>query len=248
MPTTDGHRIKKRRLIRSGDLHDATVEDMKQLIRMHDLEYVIDLRAPFEVTDEPDPLPLMEGIEYVDLPALSDNAIGFMGLKKGSRISDMKALKDFSNDPFEFVREMYRKCILGECGLKAYSTFLHDLIKYYDGASLWHCTQGKDRTGIAAMLLEYTLGVSMENIRRDYLATNLFIKPWVDKVTHLMRNKILVGGLGVDLDAYTFAFMGYMNTALDTIIDSYGSIDNYLAKGLDFGPDKQEMLRHLYLE
>lgn len=248
MPTVDGRRIKKRRLIRSGDLHDATVADMKQLIRMHDLEYVIDFRAPFEVEDEPDPLPLMEGIEYVDLPALSDNAIGFTGLKKGQMFSDMKALKTFSEDPFEYVREMYRKCILGECGHKAYSTFLNDLLKAKEGASLWHCTQGKDRTGVASILVEVSLGVSMENIRRDYLATNMFTKSWVDKMTSLMRNKILIGGLGVDLDAYTYAFMGYMNTALDTIMDSYGSIGNYLAKGLDFGPDKQEMLRHLYLE
>lgn len=248
MPTVDGRRIKKRRLIRSGDLHDATVSDMKQLVRMHDLEYVIDFRAPFEVKDEPDPLPLMEGIEYVDLPALTDDSIGFTGLKKGSLLSDVKALRNFNDDPFEFVREMYRKCILGEFGQKAYSTFLHDLLKAKEGASLWHCTQGKDRTGIASLLVEFSLGVSMENIRRDYLATNLFIKPWVDAMTGMLRNKVLIGGLGINLDAYTYAFMGYLNTALDVMVDSYGSVQNYLAKGLDFGPDKQEMLQRLYLE
>ncbi len=248
MPTKDGRRIRKRRLMRSGELHDASVSDIKQLVRMHDLEYVIDLRTPFESENNPDPLPMMEGIEYVSLPVLSDSAVGFNGFNKGSVLTDVKTLRTFADDPFEYVREMYRKCILGENGIRVYSTFLHDLLKTKEGGSLWHCTQGKDRTGIASLLVEFSLGVSFENIMRDYLATNLFIKPWVDKVTSLIRNKVVVGGLGVNLDAYTFAFTQYLNTALDTIVDNYGSVQNYLAKGLDFGPDKQELLRKLYLE
>lgn len=246
MPTKDGRRIKKRRLMRSAALHDATAEDMKQLVRMHDLEYVIDLRAEYEVASEPDPLPLMQGIEYVDLPALSDDAIGFTGLKHLS--SDLKTLKRFTKDPTALVMELYPKIVLGEYGMRANSTFLHDLLKAEEGASLWHCTQGKDRTGIAAILLEHCLGVSPENIRRDYLATNLFVKPWVDKMNSLLRNKVLVRGLGADLEAYTYANMCYFDTALKAIGDNYGNMDNYITKALDFGPDKRARLRELYLE
>lgn len=246
MPTADGRRIRKRRLMRSADLHDATAEDMKQLVRMHDLEYVVDLRADYEVENAPDPIPLMTGIEYVHLPALSDDAIGFSGLK--NIVNDVKMLSRFSKDPVETIEELYYKCVMGEYGKRAYKTFLNDLLKSGDGGSLWHCTQGKDRTGIAAILVEYSLGVSPDHIRRDYLATNLFIKPWVDKMNSLMRNKVLVGGLGIDLEAYTYANMCYFDKAVETIVDNYGSMDNYLTRALDFDPDKRAKLRELYLE
>ena len=246
LPAEQGKRVRKRRLLRSAALHDATAEDMKQLVRMHDLEYVIDLRAEYEVESEPDPLPLMTGIEYVNLPALSDDAIGFSGLK--NIVSDMKMMTRFAKDPVDTIKELYVKCVLGEYGKRAYTTFLHDLLKTTEGASLWHCTQGKDRTGVAALLVEYSLGVPMEYIKRDYLATNLFIKPWIDKMNSLMRNKVLLAGLGIDLEAYTYAHPTYFETALQTICDNYGSIDNYLTRALDFDADKRAKLRELYLE
>lgn len=246
LPTSDGRRIRKRRLIRSACLHDATAEDMKQLIRMHDLEYVIDLRAEYELDAEPDPLPLMRGIEYVDLPALSDGAIGFSGLKHIG--SDIKTMRAFAKDPFEVVRGLYPKCILGEFGIRAYSRFLNDLLTAKEGASLWHCTQGKDRTGIAALLVEYSLGVSMEYIQRDYLATNLYIKPWMDKMSAMMRHNIMLRSIGIDLEAYSYANLCYLDAALETVRDNYGSLDNYLDKALDFDADKRALLREMYLE
>lgn len=246
MPAADGKRIRKRRLMRSADLHDATAEDMRQLVRMHDLERVIDLRAEYEVESEPDPIPLMTGVEYARLPVLSDDAIGFSGLK--NPFSDMRMLRRFSKDPFETIRELYAKCVLGEFGIRAYRALLGSLLDSGDGGTLWHCTQGKDRTGLAAFLVEFSLGVPMECMRRDYLATNLFIKPWVDKVNSLMRSKVVLGGLGVDLEAYTYASMCYFDTALDAMADSYGSVDGYLTRALDFGPDKRAKLRELYLE
>lgn len=246
MPAADGRRIRKRRLMRSAELEDATAEDMQQLVRMHDLEYVIDLRAEYEVESAPDPLPLMRGIEYVNLPALSDDAIGFTGLKHLKQ--DVKMLARFMKEPFELVQELYPKCVLGEYGIKAYSKLLDDLLNAQRGATLWHCTQGKDRTGVAAILVEYALGVPMEYMRRDYLATNLFIKPWIDKMNDALRNKILVGGLGLDIEAYAFANLCYFDTAIDAICSHYGSLDKYFVRALDFGPDKQEALRALYLE
>lgn len=246
LPTEDGRRVKKRRLLRSADLHDATAEDMKQLVRMHDLEYVIDFRAEYELESDPDPLPLMHGIEYVDLPALSDGAIGFSGLRHLG--SDVKTMMEFVRDPFELVQGLYSKCLLGAYGMRAYSRFLNDLLLAESGASLWHCTQGKDRTGIASLLVEHALGVPVEYMRRDYLATNLFIKPWVDKMSGVMRKNILLHGLGIDLEAYSYANLCYFDTALATVRDSYGSMDNYLERALDFGPDKRARLRELYLE
>lgn len=246
LPTADGKRIKKRMLLRSGQLHDATAEDMHQLTRMHDLAYDIDLRADYEVSSDPDPLPLMQGIEYVNLPALSDGAIGFSGLKHFG--SDLRNMTQFAKDPVSVVEGLYPKCIHGEYGIKAYSSFLDHLISEHEGATLWHCTQGKDRTGIAAILVEYILGVPGEYILQDYLATNLFIKPWIDKSISVMMNNPVLKRIGLDFEAYAYANLIYVNAMLDTVEQSYGGMNNYIERILGFGPEKQELMREMYLE
>ena len=43
------------------------------------------------------------------------------------------------------------------------------------GGYLFHCTQGKDRTGIAAALILAALEVPEDVIRDDYLQTNLYM-------------------------------------------------------------------------
>lgn len=248
LPTADGRRIKKRRLLRSAELHDATPEDIKQLTAMHNLEFVVDLRSEYELENSPDPLSIMPGIEYVNLPPLSDNSIGFTGLKHLKR--DWRAFRKFRKGPYKMVQALYPRCILGEKGKLAYSRLLNDLAAHGagDGATLWHCTQGKDRTGIAALLIEYALGVPMEYIERDYLATNLFVGPMVEKTTDAMRDNIFLRSFGVDLQAYAYANSCYLACALDAIFENYGSIENYMDKALDFDADKRAALREMYLE
>ena len=43
-----------------------------------------------------------------------------------------------------------------------------------DQSLVFHCTAGKDRTGIGAALLLYSLGVPYDTILNDYLATNYY--------------------------------------------------------------------------
>ena len=117
MPAADGKRIRKRRLLRSGALGEATAADIKQLVRMHDMEYVVDLRAPLEVERTPDPLPLLSGVEYVSLPPLPDGAIITVG--RMSVAKDKKLKQEFTGHPFETIKDLYPKAILGELGIEA---------------------------------------------------------------------------------------------------------------------------------
>ena len=245
MPTADGHRIRKRRLLRSGALGAATASDMKQLIRMHDMEYVVDLRTPGEVARTPDPMPLMAGVEYVNTPSLPDGAIVAVGRMNIAK--DKKLLQEFTGHPFETIQDLYPKALLGEIGIQAYSRFLNDLLEA-EGATLWHCTQGKDRTGIAAILVEHALGVSHEVIVADYLATNLFMGGWITRMEQFLRVTHIAKGIDMDIEAYAYAHMSYFQAAMDAMCGVFGSIDAYMERELDFGPDKQMLLRELYLE
>ena len=49
-----------------------------------------------------------------------------------------------------------------------------------EGSTLWHCSLGKDRAGMAAVIVEKILGVSDEDILADYMETNNHMDPTVD--------------------------------------------------------------------
>lgn len=248
LPANCGHRIRRRRLIRSASLGGATAEDIGQLALMHDLECVVDLRAECEVEREPDPLPLMAGIEYVSLPVLSDRAIGISGLKGIS--ADIRALRAFDDAPYDVVENVYLRCLLGGLGMRAYGQLLNGLLAASSqrGATLWHCTQGKDRTGVAAILVEWALGVPMDAIKRDYLASNLFIRPWVERMRSLLSGNRVLGGIAIDLEAYSYSSERYFDRVFEVVERRYGTMGYYMDAVLDFDESKRARLRELYLE
>lgn len=249
LPALDGYRIKRRRLLRSGDLHDATAEDMRLLIDMHDLEYVVDLRTKSEIEHEPDPKPLMQGIEYLHLPVLSEGAVGLGGVSIWNITHDARLAREFTAHPFEKIKELYSQAVLGELGIKAYSDLLHDLLEVEDGgAVLWHCTQGKDRTGVAAILIEHALGVALEDIRKDYLATNLTVDGWMERMAKSLGKVNMALGFDKAVEAYAYANTCYFDYTMRIFDDMFGSIDAYLEKALRFGRSEQAQLRALYLE
>lgn len=246
MPAANGMRIKKKRLMRSAELGHATAADMKQLIRMHHLEYVVDLRTPLEVERTPDPISLMTGVEYVNTPALPEGAIITIG--RSSLAKDKKLFGEFTSHPFATVQDLYPKAILGEHGISAYKRFLHDLLESSKGATLWHCTQGKDRTGIAAILVEHALGVPEEYIVADYLATNNFIGGWIPHFERLLRFTHISKTLHADVLAYAYAHRIYFDAAMQAMRGVFGSIDSYMQRELEFGEQEKRQLQDLYLE
>ncbi len=285
LPTADGRRIARRRLIRSGALHHATSVDLEQLRTMHDMERVVDFRTDAERQADPDPKQKLPGIVFYDLPVFQESAIGithegglagdvkalerfrgkpfeavrqlypecllgeegmqaysdFLRVLLGARAgADVKALERFRGKPFEAVRQLYPECLLGEEGMQAYSDFLRVLLGARAGATLWHCTEGKDRAGLAAILVEYALGVPPEHIRADYLATNRFVRTWAEKMLDHLAQHHLLEGVDADIDAIFYAQMEYYDAAFDAVRKEFGSVDNYLHDGLDFGPDLLE--------
>ena len=92
---------------------------------------------------------------------------------------------------------------------------------------LFHCSGGKDRTGWTAMLLQSIAGVSPTTIMSDYLATNTYTAAFIQSQ--------LVGVPPAEVPTAT-ALLGvqssYLQTGLDQINASYGSMYAYLTQGL----------------
>ena len=109
---------------------------------------------------------------------------------------------------------------------------------------LFHCTAGKDRTGIAAALILYTLGVDEQTIFDDYEATNYYRRNENAKSIAQMTKYY-------GLDEKTASnLMGakkeYIAATFATIKSKYSSIDTYLEKELGLTPLKIKKLRAIY--
>lgn len=82
---------------------------------------------------------------------------------------------------------------------------------------VFHCTAGKDRTGVAAMLILPSLGVSEEDALYDYLLTNVYL---AQRIWELVAK-----GLGVErygtYEAYFAAEYGLDAQGLAALRDRY---------------------------
>ena len=104
---------------------------------------------------------------------------------------------------------------------------------------LFHCTAGKDRTGLAAALVLSALGVSEADIWRDYLLTNQLYK----------RNSTGVTTLSPDVLKIVWEVQeSFLKASLDEIHAQHGSVQNYLERKLGITPAARAKLHSLYLD
>ena len=224
LPTGAGH-VRPRRLLRSGMLAPATPADLATLRDDYDVRLVIDLRTDEEAARWPDPMELLPNARLVHLPvfrAPAENAqetIRALGEKIAS--GELAIADLFAN--------LYSRFVLGEDGVTAYRGLFQELLSLEEGAALWHCSAGKDRCGLASVLVETALGVPWDLIEKDYLATNELIE-----AKGSAQNMFDVGGV----DAH------YLRAALNAIEVAYGSLDAYLVGALGVDNAVRAELRH----
>lgn len=247
MPTEDGLRVKPRKLVRSGELHNISDEDAVQVLGEHDVRRVIDLRTEQEADSAPDDDIIKECAEYRHLPVFGVSAIGIThdnGLG-GNLLTAFDALGDIKG----VVKDSYEDALLGDMGIAAYQDMLSIIAESgnREGATLWHCSAGKDRTGLGAIIVEHILGVSEENIKRDYLATNIFSFSRNKQMPYCLAP--IAKRVGFDIEPVFYVFEEYYDYVTDIISREFGSMEGYVRNALNLPYDcLVEQMRHDYLE
>ena len=56
-----------------------------------------------------------------------------------------------------------------------------------DGYVYFHCTAGKDRTGVAGFLIMIALGMSEEDAIQEYLLSNIYLKESNDELCQQLQ-------------------------------------------------------------
>ncbi len=228
----DGAKLRSGLLLRTGRLEKATDNDIRRLADMG-ISAVIDFRDGGEVERDPDrPVP---GAVYYHLPALPDLSGNFKPVDDPSYTAE-EIHRDF--------RRIYRFLATSTEALDAYTRFFEILLASEGKPVLWHCTQGKDRTGVAALLLLTALGIDRETVRREYMLTNEYTRPMM---AALLQDESFPFSEDIAREVF-LVYEDNLRLYEHCVETEYGSVMNFLELALGVGPKEIETLERYYLE
>lgn len=247
--------IKSGVLIRTGALTRAKPEALERLHDLYHLQTVVDFRMSAEQQSDPDPeipgakriqLPIMEIEDYTIPEGIDPKYFELLN----DPVRNRMRLFDISYEYGLLGPQIYVDFLLSERGKVGYRGFFQELLALDDGrAILWHCTDGKDRTGCAAMLVLSVLGASRQTVLSDYLLTNDYNASAVESVRQSEAARTMSND---KRDALLFLSGGvaerYMTHAMDILTERYGSVDGYLREELGMGEDECRVLRNKLLD
>lgn len=234
--TADGRTVKWGLLFRTGELSHLTQADIAYL-KARGVRSIHDLRTVDERRAQPT---AWTGVGAPPVTAFDYNfdTSGFAALFEGGIPSAEKAREVFAASYPEILRTQQPQ----------HRALFTDILKG-EGAVLYHCTAGKDRTGIATALILSALGVPRDTIIADYELSNRYYRGHVSaagaeaapQMAAFMRLPKEVTDVFMGVDAR------YLQAIFTTIDRDYGSVEAYLDRELGVGKDDVERLRAMYL-
>ncbi len=221
--TIKGRYTRWGKVFRSDELTHLTQGDLEYLAKIP-IVSVVDFRSAAEMDEAPDRNPSTVVNNYKlsitpgNLESLDPGAIDELTEEQGDSI--MKAIN--------------RQLVSDPAAIQQYKRFFQLLSDEENIPLLYHCTAGKDRTGMATFLFLYALGVDEYTIMDNYLASNDYLKdkygPYVKMIPAL--------------EPLVTVKPGYLKAGVDEIVKEHGSIEDFLKKTLDVDISK---LQRLYL-
>ena len=251
--TKDGRRIKRNKLIRCGRLSELSAEDAAVLLGTCRVRTIVDLRSKKESEECPDP---QWGIvAHSRIPLLSDDQMGlgtFTAAAAQKKISVLEALINITSGPLytpqQYLQDIYRKFITARQSQYATRRFFELLLSQKDGALLYHCNGGKDRTGIITAFLLTLLNVSWDTVAADYMETNAVVAPWLEQKLENLPEKYRNDQAKAVLRMMYLADADCLQTAYDEMCSLGGSPAGYLKQVIGITDATREKLQNRLLK
>ena len=235
----EGKHVKWGQIYRGIPTGKLTGEADRRLLDSLGLRLILDLRSSGEAKKEPDYVP--DGARLVQICGLCAEDGAEIAFAPG----DIEKLMQTAEEGESISQRLYRRMLTGNKAFKE----LFRALEAGETPILFHCSAGKDRTGVAAMLILLALGASDEVICADFEQTNACRKAEIDAVLAEHAAEIAADPAcrmryyamaGVDPAAAPFV--------LDTIRREFGSAENYLETEYGLTPARLMRLRRMYLE
>lgn len=224
--TKDGKRVVWGKVFRSADVSRLTEQDLTVLEQKH-IHTVIDFRGVKEAAAAPDHL--LPKTDYLLCPAGSDSLPG--PAQMNEIIKNGNFLEKFYGNT-QYLGDRYKPL------------FQKLLVLPANESIMYHCTGGRDRTGMATALFLYALGVPQQTIEADFTASNVYLLP---------MNKRMFQGLqqstGMDEETIRKALElkpELLHSLFNAIKGKYGTVENFFEKELGIGEKERAILKEKY--
>lgn len=221
----DGRPLRWRRLFRSDQLGDLTAAD-------HDVLARLGVAASFDFrgVDERAAAPY-------EVPGLAQHALSIEPTV-AQRMNEITASGRALTTPIVagLMEDLYRGLVDERAA--RFAQFFEHLLRV-DAPIVFHCTAGKDRTGVAAALVLLALGVSRQTVMQDYLLTNeVFRPPWAPRPDVDPGVRQALWGVRSD----------YLLAALDVIDRKHGGLQRYLRHAIGLDERRRGALAERFLQ
>lgn len=240
-PTAAGRPLKWCKLLRAGDLAKVTSTD-QQTILDHGVTTVIDLRSSAEVQQNPDVL--VDGVKWVALPILDDDET-----ESTQTVQSLQQLYSLTpRGGYLRMLNVYCQLVVSNQAQMAYTRFFRYLLAHGQRETiLFHCTAGKDRTGIVAALVLAALGVERQVIYEDYLLTNRYSRGRVNRRLAEAQRAAMNDEFLASIRDLSLVSRDYLDRVCDIIDEEYGGMRRYLENQIGLTQDDFQQLRSIYL-
>ena len=221
------------KLLRSGDLFQATVEELYALTHLLGIRSVYDIRNQFEAASRPQPYPI--GTKTVALEPSTE------GRRKDAKKRLAAGVIGRYGKPEERMIRNYERFALEYPLIGAALRGIAD-----EGApALVHCVNGKDRTGVMCAAMMVAAGFDMDQVMDDYLLTNRL---------HAADTSAEAAELSVGMTAdereilmsFLEARPSYLEAFFAAAEREYGTFERYIQNGLRLTPRHRKNLESLF--
>lgn len=230
-------KIKPGKLFRSANF-DGLSYEMEEYLVDQGVEKVIDLRTVEESKIKKYTL-THESLTYISLPAipLEKDIYDVFFMDKLDKHSTGNEIRDAAY----FVHSTYSKMPFNNEALN----FVFEEMRNKGSSLLFHCSSGKDRTGIVTALILKMFGVEEDIIFRDYLKSNESLVNGLNRYSREMEYN------EEQHDALMWASNVHshlLEATFKTILDRYDSFEDYFAEEYELSEEDISKIKETYLE
>ncbi|KAF5393165.1 hypothetical protein D9757_001236 [Collybiopsis confluens] len=217
--THPGKCTKSHFIYRSAEVAGITEEGKQQLHRLG-IHKVFDLRSDTEIAKYNSPPPTIDGVELNHIPVFKTEDYSPEMMAKRYQL--------YASGTTEAFMELYSQIL--DHGGPAFGAILRWIRDNPNDACIFHCTAGKDRTGILAALILKLVGVDDTDISNDYSLTRIGREPARAKIMErLSKEPIFASNNEAALVMFTCR-PETMLALLNLLQTKYGGVEEYVKR------------------
>ncbi|KAI5993629.1 protein-tyrosine phosphatase-like protein [Pisolithus albus] len=217
--TTSNVITKPGYMFRAAEVSNITKEGAEKMRALR-ITTVFDLRSDPEMKKYSTPIPTIEEVNIIRVPVFKNEDY--------SPESMAKKFELYAKGTTEAFIQLYSQIL--DHGGKAFGTILRHVRDKPNSPFLFHCTAGKDRTGVMAAILLKLATVDDHYICHDYSLTRVGREPDREKVIkRLSTEPLFAANTDAALRMLTSRY-STMTAFLELLERVYGGVEEYVKK------------------